>query len=253
MRIGFTGSLLFACTIALSANVAADASVFELRTYTTFEGKLDNLHARFRDHTMALFEKHGMQNVAYWTPTDKPNTLVYLISHESEDAIKPAWKAFGEDPAWRKVYADSIADGRLVANIENQFLSATEYSPAQSSKDIAGTGSARLYELRTYTTNPGKLPGLHARFGDHTIDLFGRHGIESIVYTTPVGEDAPADTLVYLISHANDEAAKASWQAFIKDPDWGKVYVESRSDGPLVIQGGIVNLFLEPTDYSPLQ
>ncbi len=71
------------------------------------------------------------------------------------------------------------------------------------------------------------------------------------MYTTPVGEGAPADTLVYLISHANAEAAKASWRAFIKDPDWGKVYVDSRSDGPLV--SGIVNLFLEPTHYSPLQ
>ncbi len=85
------------------------------------------------------------------------------------------------------------------------------------------------------------------------MELFKRHGIESVVYATPVGEGAPADTLVYLISHANAKAAKASWQAFIKDPDWAKVYTASQIDGPLVKQGGIVNLFLEPTDYSPLQ
>ena len=253
MRIGFIGLLLLACTIVHSPNVTADSSVFELRTYTTFDGKLDDLHARFRDHTMALFEKHGMHNVAYWTPTEKPETLVYLIAHQNEDAIKSGWQAFGSDPAWQKVYADSIANGRLVANIDKQFLTATEYSPAQNPEDVTGTGSPRLYELRTYTTNPGKLAGLHARFRDHTVELFERHGIESVVYTTPVGEGAPADTLVYLISHANAEAAKASWQAFIKDPDWGKVYTDSRNDGPLVKQGGIVNLFLEPTDYSPLQ
>ncbi|MCZ6642478.1 MAG: NIPSNAP family protein, partial [Gammaproteobacteria bacterium] len=83
--------------------------MFELRTYTTFDEKLDDLHARFNDHTMALFEKHGMHNVAYWIPTEKPNTLVYLIAHQNEDAIKSGWQAFGSDPAWQKVYADSIA------------------------------------------------------------------------------------------------------------------------------------------------
>ena len=114
-------------------------------------------------------------------------------------------------------------------------------------------GTPQLYELRTYTTNPGKLANLHARFRDHTMELFERHGIANVMYTTPVGEGAPENTLVYLISHANAESAKASWQAFIKDPDWGKVYVESMSDGPLLIQDGIVNLFLEPTDFSPLQ
>ena len=73
----------------------SQAEVFELRTYTTNKGKLPNLNARFRDHTVRLFEKHGMKSIGYWTPTDKENTLVYVISHKSREAAKASWKAFG--------------------------------------------------------------------------------------------------------------------------------------------------------------
>ena len=103
--------------------------VYELRTYTTNEGKLDALHSRFRDHTMQLFEKHGMKNVGYWIPADKPNTLIYMIGHKSTAAAGASWKEFIEDPEWQKVYAASIADGKIVATIDNVFLSATDYSP----------------------------------------------------------------------------------------------------------------------------
>ena len=103
--------------------------VFELRTYTTNEGKLDDLHARFREHTMALFEKHGMHNVGYWVPDDQPNTLIYLISHTSLEAAEDSWQAFGADPEWRAVYQASIADGRLVKKIDSIFMTPTDYSP----------------------------------------------------------------------------------------------------------------------------
>ena len=103
--------------------------VFELRTYTTNEGKLDDLHARFREHTMALFEKHGMHNVGYWVPVDQANTLIYLISHASLEAAEDSWQAFGADPEWRAVYQASIADGRLVKKIDSIFMTPTDYSP----------------------------------------------------------------------------------------------------------------------------
>ena len=106
--------------------------VFELRTYTAPEGKLDNLHARFRDHTMRIFEKHGMTSVGYWAPQDEPlseTTLIYLISHESRAAATESWASFRDDPEWQKVSRESQVDGRIVSNVERVFMKATDYSP----------------------------------------------------------------------------------------------------------------------------
>ena len=107
----------------------ADAPVYELRTYTAAEGRLPDLHRRFSDHTIRLFEKHGMTNVIYWTPTEKENTLVYVLSHKSEAAAKQSWKAFMADPDWQSAYKASTSNGRLVAKVEKQFLVPTDYSP----------------------------------------------------------------------------------------------------------------------------
>jgi hypothetical protein len=106
--------------------------VFELRTYTAPEGKLPNLQARFRDHTMRIFERHGMKNVGYWVPQDSPakdNTLIYIISHESRAAAKASWSAFGKDPEWQKVARESQMDGKIVAGITSVYMDATDYSP----------------------------------------------------------------------------------------------------------------------------
>jgi len=109
---------------------AEKARVYELRTYYTNDGKLDDLHARFSDHTNHLFVKHGMSLVGYWTPVDGDgNTLTYLIGHESMEAAKANWKGFGSDPVWREAYKNSKADGALVKNIESIYLQPTDYSP----------------------------------------------------------------------------------------------------------------------------
>jgi hypothetical protein len=108
---------------------AGDTAVYELRTYTTAPGRLPALHKRFRDHTMKLFVKHGMRNVAYWTPADKENTLVYVIAHNSRDAAKTSWQAFRDDPVWKKAFSESRADGPIVNKVESQFLNPTDYSP----------------------------------------------------------------------------------------------------------------------------
>ena len=115
----------------LMASADPSGPVFELRTYTTVEGRLPALHARFRDHTMRLFEKHGMRNIGYWVPVDKPNTLVYLIEHASREAAAASWRAFVSDPEWQKVAADSQADGPILieGGIVSEFLEATDYSP----------------------------------------------------------------------------------------------------------------------------
>lgn len=120
-------------TVSSQADDADSGSmVYEMRTYTTNDGKLDALHARFRDHTMRLFEKHGLENVAYWTPMDGDeagNTLVYIIAAPSREARDSAFAAFLADPEWQKAYAESTADGRLVKKIDSRFLAPTDYSP----------------------------------------------------------------------------------------------------------------------------
>lgn len=111
---------------------AASAGVFELRTYTTHEGRLPNLNARFRDHTLKLFEKHGMKNIMYWTPTDEAkanNTLIYVIWHASPEAAKASWAAFVKDPEWHKARDASEKDGKIVAKVESVYMKATDYSP----------------------------------------------------------------------------------------------------------------------------
>lgn len=109
---------------------AADR-VFELRTYTTFEGRLEALHQRFRDHTMRIFDKHGMTNIGYWVPQDPEladNTLVYLLAHSSREAAEQSWAAFRADPEWQQVARDSERDGRIVQQVESVFLDPTAYS-----------------------------------------------------------------------------------------------------------------------------
>jgi hypothetical protein len=110
----------------------ADRRVFEIRTYAAHEGKLDALHARFRNHTARLFEKHGMTNIGYWTPQDgaaAQNTLIYIVAHKDRDAAKKSWDAFRADPEWQKAKAESEAGGPIVVKVESVLLRATDYSP----------------------------------------------------------------------------------------------------------------------------
>ena len=108
--------------------------VFELRTYTTPEGKLPNLQARFRDHSMSLFEGHGITNIGYFTPQDEPNssnTLVYIIAHPSREAAETNWAAFLADPEWQRVNRESQVDGRILSGVVSVFLDPTDFSPMQ--------------------------------------------------------------------------------------------------------------------------
>jgi hypothetical protein len=106
----------------------AENRVFELRTYTSPDGKLPNLLTRFRDHTVKLFEKHGMQNIGYWVPKDQPNTLIYIVAHKSTDAAKASWDAFRNDPSWAKVKAESEASGKIVDKVTSVFMDPVDFS-----------------------------------------------------------------------------------------------------------------------------
>ena len=109
----------------------------------------------------------------------------------------------------------------------------------------------RVFEIRTYTTEPGKLAALNARFRDHTTKLFENHGITSIGYWTPADEPHSQDTLIYIVAHASREAAKKNWEGFVGDPAWQKARDESEATGPIVKQ--VESVFVDPTDYSPIR
>ena len=130
----FSTGLWFGRLDSSHAAAPDEAKVYEIRTYTTHEGRLDALNARFRNHTIKLLEKHGMKNVAYWVPVDSPlskNTLIYILEHPSREAAKKNWEAFGKDPEWHKVRAQSEADGKIVSRVEAVFMRPTDYSPLQ--------------------------------------------------------------------------------------------------------------------------
>lgn len=117
----------------VSPSVAKDSRCFEMRTYYAAPGKLEALNARFRDHTCALFRKHGIEIVGFWIPADKDkgaeNTLVYILAHKSREARDKSFADFGKDPAWKKAQSESEANGRLVEKVESVLLLATDYSP----------------------------------------------------------------------------------------------------------------------------
>tara|TARA_B100000029_G_scaffold89412_2_gene79112 strand:+ start:82 stop:561 length:480 start_codon:yes stop_codon:yes gene_type:complete len=111
---------------------AQDEKVFELRTYKATPGNLDNLHARFRDHTTRIFRKHGMEVIGYWSPTseeEREDTLVYLLGHDNQAAADQSWQDFIADPEWARVAEESNRDGQILGGIERKYMVATDYSP----------------------------------------------------------------------------------------------------------------------------
>ena len=177
-------SLALLAAMMLSSVFAAhsaekDTRVFEMRTYYAAPGKLDELHTRFRDHTMAFFTKHGMSNIGYWVPIENTdNKLVYVLAYPDRAARDVSWKEFMADPDWKMAQKASEVNGKLVSKVDQLFLNATEFSPPI--QPSVGTGE-RVVELRTYTTtSPATLTDLDGRFRDHTISLFAKHGMTNL-------------------------------------------------------------------------
>jgi hypothetical protein len=251
-------TLLLAMTAALFASTALaadkDTRCYELRIYYAAPGRLDALNARFRDHTVKLFEKHGMQNLGYWMPQDNTNSrLIYLLAYPSREAGEKAFRAFGADPEWKKVQKASEANGQLVAKIDSVFLEATDYSPAIKSTTA---DPSRVFELRTYTTTPGNLGPLDSRFRDHTIKLFEKHGMQNIGYWHYMPKQRGAEnTLIYLLAHKSKASAEESFKDFREDPDWIAVRKasEEKAGGSLTTTNGVKSLFMNPTDYSQMK
>lgn len=119
---------------AQEAAVDPQTLVYELRIYHPAPGKLAALSARFRNHTLGLFAKHGMRNIAYWneqpTAAAPEGRIVYVLAYPSRAAREASWQAFGTDPAWRAVATASEANGKLVAKVDSVFMTMADYSPA---------------------------------------------------------------------------------------------------------------------------
>lgn len=234
--------LLFAAVLTASAQ---DTRLFETRIYYTEPGRLEALLARFRNHTTKIFEKHGMTNIGYWVPLHEENKLIYVLAYPDRAARDAAWKAFGADPEWVKVRTESEVSGKIVSKVESIFMDATDFSPkiksSKSKKD-------RVFELRTYTTNPGKLPDLLARFRNHTLKLFKKHGMTNVAYWTVNGKD---DTLVYILAHPSEEAGKKAFDAFRADPDWVKARDASEVNGKLANK--VESVYMKATDFSTIK
>lgn len=131
-----TLTMIASCLLFAGAASAqtAPGKVYELRTYTATPGNLDKLLTRFRNHTMRIFEKHGMTNIGYWIPVDESesgNTLIYILSHDSQEAAARSWQAFGADPEWQKVNEESNANGPILQSVVRKYLTAADFSPMQ--------------------------------------------------------------------------------------------------------------------------
>ena len=236
-----------------------DKRCYELRIYTAGEGKLDALNARFRNHTLKLFEKHGMTSVGYWTPSEKETKenperkLYYVLSYPSREFRNAAFKAFGADPEWQAAYKESEKDGRLAVKVESQFLHTLDFSPKLPAKSAR---QPRAFELRTYYASPGNLARLQNRFRQHTFKLFEKHKMTNIAYWELDPDQKGADnTLVYLMAYPSEAARKASWDTFRTDQAWqaAREASEKEAGGALTLkEKGVISVPLVPTDYSPL-
>ena len=251
----FSTAALCASAVLVLAAEKQDTRCYEMRIYYAPPGKLDDLNKRFREHTLKLFEKHGIENIGYWVPLENSeNKLIYVLRYPSREAREKSWKEFFADPDWRAAAKASEANGRLVSKVESFFMQATDYSPEIK----VSKAGPRVFELRDYTASEGNLAALDARFRDHTRALFKKHGMENIAYWHLMPDQKNADRkLIYILAHKSEEAGKASFTAFRQDADWikAKEASEKKAGGSLTEGGmaGVKSTYMKATDYSPMQ
>jgi hypothetical protein len=196
---------------------------------------------RFAKHTTGIFKNHGIGMLGFWTAEiGTSNQLTYILVFDSMADREKKWTAFQADRAWHQVRAETEAAGPIVDHVVNAFMRLTPYSPQPQ------LGS-NIYELRVYDAMPGKLPALHDRFANHTMQLFKKHGIDNVAYWT---EDVgTSNRLVYMLGYPDLGAREKGWTAFQADPAWQQARAESEKNGPLVRVS--CHSILRLTPYSP--
>ena len=215
--------------------------LYEMRVYDAMPGKLPALNDRFENHTIGFFKDHGIGSLGFWTAEiGTSNQLTYILNFDSMADREKKFAAFGADKRWQEARAETESEGPFVSSISNTFMRLTPYS---MEPDV----SSNVQELRVYHAMPGKLPALHDRFADHTINLFKKHGIKNVGYWT---EDVgTSNKLVYMLGYSGLGDREKGWAAFGADPDWLKARAASEVDGPLVRQS--ISTILRRTAYSP--
>ncbi|GAB4049922.1 hypothetical protein GCM10028810_42320 [Spirosoma litoris] len=237
---------------AEQSGTAPSTKFYEVRIYYPTPGKYAEIVDRFRQYTTKIFEKHGMENIGYWTPTDTTKKeLIYILAYPSREARDASWKAFGSDPEWKAVVAKTEANGKLVDHVDQIFMTESDISPKIK---VGQKSPARTFELRTYTPTPGKLDNLLARFRDHTIKLFSKHGMTHIGYWITQEKDPNAQPkLVYILAHPSEAEGKAHFEEFRKDPKWIAVKEESEKNAGGSLTTKVESVYMVPTDYSPIK
>ena len=244
------GLMLSTTVIAKPNPVKPSTKFYEVRIYHPTPGKYAEIVDRFRQYTTKIFEKHGMENIGYWTPTDTSRKeLIYILAYPNREARDASWKAFGSDPEWKAVVAKTEANGKLVDHVDQIFMTEADISPALNLKQAS---PERTFELRTYTASPGKLPNLLTRFRDHTIKLFEKHGMTNLAYWVTEEKDPTVQPkLIYILAHPSEAEGKTHFDDFRKDPVWMKAKSESEKDGSLTTK--VESVYMKPTDYSPIK
>jgi hypothetical protein len=247
---------LLVTLLPLTASVCAaekDTRIYELRIYHAAPGKLDALHARFRDHGTKLMDRQGITTVGAWVPIDNRDDLILvLLSSPSRDAREKSWKAFQKDSDWQKVYKESEKNGKLVKKVDHLFLTPAEFSP--DIKPIKG--GERVFELRICTASSGHFDNLKARFRTQVLKLFEKHGMTNVGYWSPMPDQKGAnEKLYFLLAHKSVEAARSSHKALHEDEEWKKLKAErEKQEGrPPAQKNGDKALYLKATDYSPMK
>ncbi len=250
--------LCLAFSNGLFADEESKSKLYELRIYVANPGKLEALHDRFRNHTLKLFEKHGMENIIYWDVVEgdksdgdrAKNMMIYIIAHKDEASREASWKAFGADPEWQEARKKSEEAGKILAEDPIAILMKdVPFSPvdeAISKEDAA----PRLYELRQYKDGPARVPYTVDRFGSGEVELFQKAGMQTLKFWRATDDSA----FIYLLAHQDRDASKKSWEAFMTSfRPFMKAYNDSGKGPPsdAARGNGIEVRFLKPTDYSP--
>lgn len=243
-------ALLTSLILSIGFNLFAqqpDSRFYELRIYYCYPGRLDALIQRFQNHTTKIFEKHGMENIGYWLPTkNDQNALYYILAYPNREARDKSWTAFMADPEWKEVASKSEESGKIVQSVTSVFMNASDLLP----KIKTASGRDHIYELRTYTCLPGRLPNLITRFRDHTLKLFEKQGMENIAYFSSIEKEGQSK-LVYLLAHKSEEAASKSWDGFRNDPAWIAARDASEKDGKIVEK--VESVYLKPLSFSKMK
>jgi hypothetical protein len=238
---------LLSFTAFAQQNSDMKSTYFEVRKYYANDGKLQDLLNRFQNHTMKLFEKAGMENIAYFLPVDNTdNSMTYILGYPDEASRDKMWQSFMNDPDWKKAYEESHVNGPLVKSVDQTFMVLAPHL-----NDNPRPMPSGVIQMRTYTLLEGKVPDIQARFRDHTQALFEKQGLKNYPYWMTAPKDGSQPKLLYLLGAKDQASFDAGFAAFVKDPEWLKARDASEASGKIVEK--VDAIMFKTLPFSPLK